>query len=329
VSRRSINYYRILEVDPRASTDVIHAAYRTLAKNYKDDGTALRQLNIAKEVLLDKDARKQYDKSVDNITGKIIGDYRVVERIASGGFATTYLAKHIETDLPVCIKHAHEISSIDESLMLQEVATIWDLRHWAIPAIRGWIRLADKSIAIIMSYIPGPTLAHIVSQNGGLDSEHVCWITERVLNALRYLHSCSVVHGDVKPQNIIIQPITHQVVLVDYGLSLVRPKKDSSNKGYTPDFASPEQIKGMPLIPESDLYGLGVTMIYALGGNIKALQVPNHVPEPICKFILKLIGYDPLNRPNWSTEDLCQTISDVRQTVFGRRFSEMKPLPGV
>ncbi len=321
------NFYRILNVDPKASHDVIHAAYRQLVKVHKNDQQALRLLNEAKAVVLDPAARKKYDKDRNkSFKGTVIGDYRVIKEIASGGFATTYLAEHIMSGLPVCIKHAHEISPVDEELMLEEVKAIWDLRHWAIPAIRGILRLPDDSVAIVMSYVPGPTLAQIVEKHGGLDAEHVCWIAERILNALRYLHDHAVIHGDVKPHNIIIQPETHQVVLVDYGLSLTRPRSDTTTKGYTPSFASPEQIKGMPLIPESDLYGLGVTMIFALGGNIKSLQVPSDTPDALCLFIRSLVNYDPLNRPHWGKEDLCKTLSDVRESSFGRRYSEMKPL---
>ena len=262
-------------------------------------------------------------------SGKLIGEYRLTKQIASGGMATTYLAEHGLSGLPVCIKHAHEVSAADEKLMMEEVKAIWDLRHWAIPAIRNVIRLDDGSIAIVMSYVPGPTVAEVVEKKGGMDPEHVAWVAERVLNALRYLHDHAVIHGDVKPHNIIIQPDTHQVVLVDYGLSLVRPRKKTINKGCTPAFAAPEQQKDMPLIPETDLYGLGVTMIFALGGDFKKLKVPLHTPDPLCEFIRDLVVYDPLNRPNWEKEDLCQKISDVREASFGRRFSEMKPLEGV
>ncbi len=340
-----ISYYNLLEVSPRARPEVIEAAYRTLIKQYHPDkmggdGQLAKALNEAKVVLLDPDQRKRYDHErirnlssdsgdFSDLVGKKVGNYNVLELIAEGGFGKTYRAEHVESKLPACVKRGENVSPLDEEILLQEAAAIWDLRHYGIPAMRDTVRLADDSLALVMSYVPGFTLEKIVEKNKKLDPEHVAWIAERTLNVLMYLHFNGVVHGDVKPQNIILQPEEHQVVLVDYGLSLIRPSKTTSNKGYTPFFAPPEQEKGTgTLIPESDLFGLGMVMIYALGGDIERRKVPTNVPDKLCDFIKRLIVYDVLSRPNWQKENLFETIKDLRIDVFGRRHSNMKPLPG-
>jgi serine/threonine protein kinase len=156
-------------------------------------------------------------------------------------------------------------------------------------------------------------LEKIAEKKRRLDAETVCWITERVLNALRYLHFHGVVHGDVKPQNIIVQPDKHMVVLVDYGLSLIRPSADSSAKGYTPFYASPEQIAGLTLLPESDFYSLGMTMIAALGGDLGR----------------KMVAHDILDRPRWDKEDLIETLQKARVKSFGRSSSFGKKIEGL
>ncbi len=322
------NYYDILEVSPRASTAVIHSAWRELSRQYGDGNPDRRLLNEAYEILSDPAKRRAFDESLKPPTGKIkrIGNYRIIEKIAEGGFGATYRAVHELLGEQVCIKHPHMISSLDEALMLEEAKSIWDLRHWSIPAIRDVIRLPDGNVAIVMSYVAGTDLQKAVENKGAIEPEHVCWITERVLNGLLYLHNHKVIHGDIKPGNIIVQPDTHQVVLVDYGLSLVRPRKDTANKGYTPMFASPEQLQNKPLLPESDLYSLGLTMIYALGGDPASGSVPPSTPAPVCDFIKRLIRRDINARPNWKSENLCKTISDVRLQAFGNRASNMKPL---
>jgi len=330
---KNTNLYDVLEVGQRASPEVIDAAYRVLMKKYHPDkgGDEKRALliNQAKGILLDKDKRQEYDHDRENLEGKVIGSYRLLEKIAEGGFGTTYRGEHAHYKFPVCVKHENQISPQDEEILIEEAKAIWDLRHYGIPSIRDLLKLEDGSLALVMSYVPGPTLEQIVKKTKGLDAEDVSWISERSLNILKYLHYHGVVHGDVKPQNIIIQPESHNVVLVDYGLSAVKPKDPSSNKGFTPMFASPEQENGDIILPESDFYSLGLTMIYSLGGDLKSRKVPSDVPDEICGFIKRLIVRDVAQRPDWKTQDLCDELRDIRKKVFGRAHSGMKAIRGL
>jgi serine/threonine protein kinase len=328
------NHYKTLEIDPKASKEVAAAAYKALAKKYSGDAdeTKLKRLNNSKEVVLDDTKRRKYDRenanSVDR--GKVIGNYRIIKGVSDGGFGTTYKAEHRDTGMPVCIKHANNISAADEELLIEEAKAVWDLRHWGIPSMRDILRFEDDSVGLVMSYVPGPTLAQVLEHgpnNDGLDPENVAWLTQRWLNTLRYLHMHGVVMGDFKPQNTIIQPHDHTAVLVDYGLAKVKPKRSDGAAGYTPYFAAPEQLDGKPPIPQTDLFGLGMTMIFALGGDIQHIKVPGNTPENLCKFIKALIKRDPLSRPNvWTEDDLCDRIVAVREKDFGRTESGMKPL---
>ncbi len=325
-------YYDLLEVSPKARTSVIDAAYKALMKEYHPDhggdGKVARLLNEAKEVLLNDKKREKYDFNRNDLSGKVVGNYLITNLIAEGGFGKTYKGKHIISEGPVCVKYGHEISPQDEVILIEEARAIWDLRHYGIPSIRDLFKVDDEGLALVMSYIEGPTLEQIIQKTKKLDAEDVSWITERALNILKYLHYHGVVHGDVKPQNIIVQPETHNVVLVDYGLSLIRPSVNDGSKGYTPYFASPEQIEGRTLVPESDFYGLGITMIYALGGDIQKKKVPESTPDQLCSFLKKLIVKDVLSRPSWHKEDLFDNFQKLRLDVFGRNHSGMKKLKG-
>lgn len=324
-----IDHYKILEVCPNASPEVVSAAWKALAKKYQKDEPRLKLVNNAKDILCDSTHRQDYDADRNLVKkGKVIQGYRILQKIAEGGFGTTYKAEHVATGCPVCIKHASEISAADTEMLLAEARAVWDLRHWGIPSMRDVIKMDDGSLGLVMSYIPGLTLSQILEKpeyKHGLDPEHVAWITERLLNILRYLHINKVVHGDIKPQNVIVQSELHTVVLVDYGLSLVQPKKTDKAKGYTPYFAAPEQLEGKVPIPETDFYGLGMTMIFALGGDIEFIKVPGPTPDGLCGLIKRFIKRNVLSRPNWS-EDLCETIKEVRKVDFGRSASDMKPL---
>ncbi len=312
--------YAILNVHPKANNNVINAAYEVLRKENPSD-----KVDEAYKVLSDEKSRKEYDKELRG-DGKRIGNYRVIEKISEGGFAETYKAEHIDLGTLVCIKHNLNISAEDAEVLKEEAKAIWDLKHYALPAMRDLIELPDKSLALVMSYIPGLTLEQIVDKYGGLAPEHVAWIAARALDALRYIHYRGVVHGDIKPQNIIVQPEEHTAVLVDYGLAAVKPGRKDKPLGYTPLFASPEHLAGLPLIPETDLYCLGLTMIYALGGDVKKRKVPANTPEPLTDFIRRLIVHDVNSRPSWENEDVLETLMKVREQSFGRRQSGLLKL---
>lgn len=332
----SINPYDLLEVHPRASQVVIDAAYAALVR-LNSDGSKGHQATVhalteAHGIIGNPERRGRYDGNRGNIDGKVIGEYRILQPIAEGGFGKTYKGEHIRVGTPVCIKHCSRISPHHEAVLIAETQAMWDLRHFSIPAVRDLIKLEDGSLALVMSYIPGYTLEQVIEKVGRLDAETVAWIAERVLNVLKYIHYHGVIHGDLKPQNIIMHHATHQVTIVDFGLSLVKPKEGTDSKGYTEHFAPPEEIAGSTLLPESDFYSLGMTMLYALGGglkSVKSLDVPKQTPEPLCEFIHSLIIRDVLSRPRWDSEDLCDSIQKVRERSFGRKSSGMKPIPGL
>lgn len=333
----SSSHYHVLEVLPSASQDVIIAAYRALMKaNHPDTNpgheSRAARITAAFSVLSDPKLRKDYDKSLSFKPGNVVGNkYRILEKIAEGGFGTTFKAEHLE--LPgalVCIKYPGWISDEYEEVLQREAMAMWNLRHYAIPAIRDYLRFPDGAVALVMSFIEGPNLFDLVDQNGPIEPEDVAWITERVLNALSYMHSFGIVHGDLKPQNIIIQAESHMVSVVDFGTASIKPTAQDGSTGYTRFFSPPEAKRvDLPQLPESDLYSLGATMLYALSADLDAVrtkQVPSSVPEPLCDFIRRLMRTRPLERPNWQKEDLQDTIVQLRESVFGRRRSGMKPI---
>jgi serine/threonine protein kinase len=332
------NWYHVLEINPKARPAVIEAAYRALMKEHHPDvdhatvGIHARDLNEAHDILTDATKRKDFDRSLVSTSPKMIGPYKVLSVIAEGGFGRTYKAEHSILGELVCIKDCSNISLADTAMLIDEAKTTWDLRHYAIPAMRDLIKMDDGRVLLVMSYIPGMTLEQIVEKSGALDAEHVAWIAERVVNALNYIHRHGVIHGDLKPQNIIVQPEKHMAVLVDFGLSMVKPTSLHESKGFTPYFAPPEEVAGKPLIPESDYYSLGMTMIFALSGSteyVERKQVPKNVPDELCNLIKRLIARDVNSRPQYGKDDLCDMIVDVRKKVFGRSSSGMKPIVGV
>ena len=254
-----------------------------------------------------------------------LGSYEIVRQIGEGGFGRTYEVKHKILGTKACLKQNIHVSPEDTDILLREARVLWDIHHYSLPTLRDFYECNDGSYALVMSFVEGKTLDAIVEDKAkkgkALHPENVCWITQRSLNALQYLHYHGIIHGDVKPLNIIINTKEHNAILVDYGLASVKPKADTRQEGYTPAFVPPEILDGKPPVPESDLYSLGATMIYALGGNPIGKTYPKHVPDELQKFFDNLVLHEPKNRPKWEDTDLIKELSDLRQKVFGRRQS--------
>ena len=254
--------------------------------------------------------------------GLIIGNYEVLKEIGTGGFARTYLCKHVLLGEKACLKQNINLTPEDVELLRNEAKLLWSIHHHSLPTLRDYVELDDGSCVLIMSFIKGKDLYKIIKEDfpGGIDPEHVCWITQRLLNAMHYLHFYGIIHGDVKPQNILIVPEEHNAVLVDYGLSSIKPKSSTPTIGCTEAFAAPEQLEGKPPIPETDIFCLGGTMIYALGGNHRAASYPKGVPKELQDFFNKMVVRDIHRRPK-TIAPLLDELVELRMKLFGRKSS--------
>lgn len=252
----------------------------------------------------------------------IIGNYELVRPLGEGGFGRTYEGHHkILKGVKACLKQNINVTPADTELLMREAALMAKVNHYSLPSFRDFVKINDGSYVLIMSFVEGRTLDKIVEKHKALHPEEVSWIAQRSLNALFYLHNTGIIHGDVKPPNLIIQPKDHNAVLVDYGLATFQPRANSKAVGYTAIFAAPEIIEGRPPLPQSDLYSLGLTMIYAWGGDPIAKTSPDYVPKLLQNFVADLVCYNPMERTSWEKEDLVKKLSDVRLEVFGRRHS--------
>lgn len=249
-----------------------------------------------------------------------IGSYQVLNRIGEGGFGTVYQARHKVLEELACLKQNSIASEDNAGLLIKEARLLWRLEdHHSIPTVKDLYVIDKDTCVMAMSYIDGKTLEDTVKGHSGLHPEDACWITERLLGALYYCHNNGVIHTDIKPANIFIEPKRHDIKLIDFGLATYKPKSKTVPVGYTPRYAAPELIDGRPPIPETDIYGAGIVLLYALGGDIETKSIPDSVPREISEFCMSLLKYDPMERPNWKRENPYEKLSDIREKVFGRR----------
>lgn len=249
-----------------------------------------------------------------------IGNYKIIKQINEGGFGRIYQAEHLLLNEKACIKQNKTETPEDVEILKLEAKILWKLNeHHSIPSTKDFFKIDKNNYALVLDYIDSRTIEDILKNKKRIYVEDVCWITERLLSALYYCHYNGIIHGDVKPANVFIEDKKHDIKLIDFGLAEYLPKHNTKPKGYTPMYSAPEIIQGKPPIPESDLYGAGLIMLYSLGGDIKSKTFPNDIPDEIIDFNKKLLNYDPIQRPNWEKDNPIITLSNIREQVFGRR----------
>lgn len=228
---------------------------------------------------------------------KKLGNYDLVRELGAGGFATTYEAVHRLLKTRACIKVANTTTHSD--LFLAEARLLWDLHHPSLPTLREVFTLEDGRLALVMRFVEGDTLEALRP----IEAAVAVQVLGRLLRALRVLHHRGIVHNDIKPENIVLEPDRHGVVLVDFGVSTLKPRASSSAAGFTPLFVAPEVAAGLPPLPESDLYSLAVSLLHALGGDIERRILPKDVPEALLALLVSLSRKEPERRPRWDKDD--------------------------
>jgi len=250
----------------------------------------------------------------------LVGNYKILKVIGEGGFGRTYLAEHSIIKKKVVIKQSHFKGKAAQEIVLNEATILWDINHWALPTVKDVILNEDGDILLVMSFMEGQELFDYVKNNGPLDTESVCWISQRIFSALYYLHFRGIVHRDIKPANIIVNFDSHIAGLVDFGLSKLKPDGSPDHSGYTPYFGAPEQIEGKAPVPESDIYSLGMTMIYISGGDIQTKTLPPDIPGLLKDFIYSMVREHPLKRPN-NSKELNKELGMIREKLFRRKHT--------
>ena len=258
-----------------------------------------------------------------DLTGKQLGDYRILRRIGSGGMAEVYLADQRSLGRQVALKVLHQRLADDASYVerfAQEARAAASLIHPNIVQIYE-VGQVDGYHFISQEYVPGKNLGQLIERQGALDPGLVLDIMRQVVSALCKSHELGIVHRDIKPENIMLSH-TGEVKVADFGLARVNSAdtKTLTQVGVTmgtPLYMSPEQIEGRPLDIRSDIYSLGVSCYHLLTGAAPhdgdtalaiAMQHLNTPPEPLenvrqglssamARVVHQMLAKKPENRP--------------------------------
>jgi beta-lactam-binding protein with PASTA domain len=196
--------------------------------------------------------------------------YRVTEKIGSGGMAEVYKAVDEVLGRTVAVKVLHPHYAGDPSYAArfrQEAQAAANISSPNIVNMYDWGQDGD-TYYIVMEYVRGRDLKDIITESGPLDSRKVANIGAQVAAALSAAHGYDVIHRDIKPQNIMVQP-DGSVKVMDFGIARAGGTTMTQTGSVlgTAHYVSPEQAQGAALTPSSDLYSLGVVLYEAATGR--------------------------------------------------------------
>jgi serine/threonine-protein kinase len=205
--------------------------------------------------------------------GDLLDHYRIDNLVARSGMASIYRATDVDNGRTVAIKIPHPEMEADPQLFdrfkrEQEIGEKLD--H---PGVMKVFKDAKRSrIYMVMEWVEGQLLRQVLSAMGKLSPERAARITARICDALDYIHTHGVVHRDMKPENIMVDP-DDQIKLIDFGIAANEGSRrltfaNLSNVMGTPDYISPEQVRGKRGDARSDIYAMGVMLYEMLTGKV-------------------------------------------------------------
>ncbi|WP_308259224.1 serine/threonine-protein kinase [Pseudonocardia sp. H11422] len=253
--------------------------------------------------------------------------FHLIRRLGSGGFGRVWLAHDHRLGQTVALKSAHAPDAETEQRIQREAAALSAVRHPNCVRIHDLVHAGSdpglvglEGLVIVMEHVEGMSLGQLVHERGPLDDVSAARVWAGIAGALDAAHQRGVLHRDVKPGNVIVDPggLAH---LIDFGIARRTGDVTLTMAGFvlgTPDYLAPEVAAGSAASPASDAWQLAATISYALtgfpprGGHADALSglraaavgaKLTHLPRrtahlPLLKAALKT---DPARRPDLLT----------------------------
>ena len=277
------------------------------------------------------------------LRGQTIGKYRVLSHLGSGGFGSVYLAEDTWVDKKVALKVPHR-QNLDVSEMLKEPRLLASMSHPNIVTMLTAEKV-DDVFFIVLEYVPGETLEHVIMRDGALELARALDYTCQICNAVDHAHRAGVLHRDLRPGNMLVSE-SGMLKVTDFGTSrFLEIAAHGTTVIGSPPYMAPEQFHGKSVFA-SDVYSVGVTMYQMLTGElpyntptpadieklmrgemIVAPRVRNaRIPKAISDIVVRALAPDPTARYQRAA-DLLEEVLAARQPS-ARRTPLRRPLPG-
>ena len=256
--------------------------------------------------------------------------YQVMKKLGEGGMSYVYLAKEISSGDTVAIKVLSPRLATDKSSverLRREAGLAMRLDHPHVCRILRLGESEDGLIYLVMPFLKGELLSDREVRGGPMDLSLGVTLLKQMCAGLHHAHELQIIHRDLKPENVMLVPDdgdgTERAVAMDFGLAKERRADPAIAKltatGIilgTPEFMSPEQIRGKPLDARSDIYALGIVAFEMFTGklpfqgrNAQEMMIARlrsqpqsvrtlrpDVPEPVEKALTKALQTSPDDR---------------------------------
>ncbi|GEM_PF-1050679 len=242
------------------------------------------------------------------------GRYRLDGEIARGAIGTVQRGFDALAGTPVAVKLLRpQVCGIPELVagFCAEAEILAELDHPSVIRVRDLVTTGGV-FALVMELVDGQDLRRRLRAEGPLPPAVAAYVVAQVADALAYVHSRRIVHGDVKPGNLLVPADGGPVRLADFGVAR-RLDGPVGTTHATPEYVAPEVVGGASPTPAADVYALGIVLYELLGGRTPfrggaAEQVllrhafcvalpPPGVPPALWSIIEACLAADPANRP--------------------------------
>jgi eukaryotic-like serine/threonine-protein kinase len=233
----------------------------------------------------------------DRLVGTLIADrYRVERKLGEGGMGLVYLAVHEKLKKQVALKVLGTVARSQGEAIARferEAVAAANLKHPNIAEATDFGQLPDGGLYLVMEYVEGTTLRHLLKEHGKLPAERALGILKQVAAALATAHARDVVHRDLKPENVIVTGANDAVKVIDFGIAKVRSATfgalstgltTSGSVFGTAEYMSPEQVMGQSVDARADQYALGVLAFELLTGK------PPFQTEEVSRLMMMHVG---------------------------------------
>jgi tetratricopeptide (TPR) repeat protein/tRNA A-37 threonylcarbamoyl transferase component Bud32 len=290
-------------------------------------------------------------------TGTLFAErYQVIEKLGMGGMGRVYKVYDTKIREKIALKLLKPEITFEEKTVERfrsEIRLARRIAHKNVCRMFDWGEFS-RLFYITMEYVPGENLKNIIRMSGPLHVSKAVNYGKQICEGLAEAHRWDVVHRDLKPHNVMIDP-TGAVRIMDFGIARSVHAKGWTGEGIavgTPEYMSPEQAEGQDVDKRTDIYSLGIILYEMITGKVpfegettlsilrkQELEPPippkewnPQIPESFDRLILKCLEKKK-DRRYQSAEEVLQDLSTISTEVFptpkvGRRTASKLSIAG-